>query len=82
LAAEAIDAHRAALVASEAMAVRRREINERRLLLAGEEVLRDAFARQRGGHVAGLLAELDARTIGPHTAAKRLLLQLQTEPKA
>ena len=79
---EAIDAHRVALDASGAMAVRRTQINERRLLLAGEEVLRDAFARQRGSHVAGLLAELDARTIGPHTAAKRLLLQLQTEPKA
>ena len=33
-------------------------------------------------HVAGLLADLDARTIGPHTAARRLLLQLQTEPSA
>jgi len=79
---EAIDAHRAALDASGAIASRRTEINERRLLLAGEEILRGAFVRQRCGHVAGLLAELDARTIGPHTAARRLLLQLQTETNA
>src|SRR5206468_3144368 len=49
---EAIDAHRAALDASGAMAMRRTQINERRLLLAAEEILRDAFARQRGSHVA------------------------------
>ena len=48
-------------------------------LLAAEEILRDAFARQRGSHVAGLLAELDARTIGPHTAARRLLEKLHEE---
>ena len=60
---EAIDAHRAALDASGAIAARRAEINERRLLLASEEALRRSFARQRDGHVAGLLAELNERTV-------------------
>ena len=79
---DAIDAHRAALVASGTMAARCAEINERRLLLASEAILRDAFVRKRPGHVAGLLAELNARTIGPHTAASRLILQLRTEASA
>ena len=73
---ETIDAHRAALEESGAIVTRRAEINERRLLLASEEALRKSFARQRDGHVAGLLRELNARTISPHTAAKRLLEQL------
>ena len=70
---DAIDGHRAALLASGAMATRRAEINERRLLRAGEEILRDVFVRDHDGHVSPLLDELNARTLGPHTAAKRLL---------
>jgi len=73
---EAIDAHRVALDDSGAIVARRAEINERRLLLASEEVLRRSFARQRDGHVAGLLRELNERRISPHTAAKRLLEEL------
>ena len=34
-----------------------------------EEILRERFARQRDGHVAGLLDELDERTLSPHAAA-------------
>jgi len=75
---DAIDAHRAALVACGAMAARRTEINERRLLLASEEILRGALAQQRDHRVARLLAELDARTLGPHAAAKRLLADIQS----
>ena len=70
---DAIDAHRAALDACGAMAARRAEINERRLFLAGEAILRDLFVRDHGDQVLPLLAELAARTLGPHTAAKRLL---------
>ena len=70
---DAIDAHRVALDACGAMAVRRTEINARRLFLAGEEILRDLFARDRADQISPLLALLDARTLGPHTAAKRLL---------
>ena len=71
-----IDAHRAALDESGSIIARRAEINERRLLLASEEAVRQSFLRERGGHVAGLLSELNERRIGPHTAAKRLLEQL------
>ena len=76
---DAIDGHRAALDASGALAARCAEINEHRLLLSGEAILRDAFASQRSGHVAGLLADLNARRIGPHTAAQRLLAQLRVD---
>jgi len=73
----AIDAHHAALAACGAMAARRTAINERRLLMAGEEILRDLLSQQRDGRVAQLIAELDARTLGPHAAAKRLLADLR-----
>ena len=76
---DAIDGHREALDAGGAMAARRAEINERRLLRAGEEILRRSFARQRDRHVAGLLAELNTRAIGPHTAAQRLLETIRRE---
>ncbi len=72
----AIDRHRAALDACGAMAVRRAEINEHRLFLAGEQILRDALSRQRDGRVAQLVAELGARTVGPHAAAQRLFAGL------
>ena len=76
---ETIDGHRAALEESGAIAARRAEINERRLILASEEAVRKAFSRQRDGRVAGILEELNARTIGPHTAARRLLEKLHEE---
>jgi len=76
---ETIDAHRAALEESGAIAARRAEINERRLILASEEAVRKAFSPQRDGRVAGILQELNARTIGPHTAARRLLEKLHQE---
>ena len=75
---EAIDGHRASLDACGAMAARRAEINERRLFLAGEEILRDAMSRQKDDRVGELVALLDARVLGPHTAAKRLLADIQS----
>jgi LAO/AO transport system kinase len=75
---DAIDAHRAALESRGAMATRRARINERRLLMAGEEIVRDLFVRQRDRYVASLLDELNARRLGPHAAAKRLLEEIRT----
>jgi LAO/AO transport system kinase len=75
----AIDAHRAALDACGAMAARRTAINLRRLLVAGEEILRGVVSQQRDGRVAQLLAELDARALGPHAAAQRLLADIRRE---
>ncbi len=74
---DAIDRHREALDAGGAMAARRAEINERRLLLAGEEILRKSFTRRRDRYVATLVADMNARRLGPHAAAKRLLDEMQ-----
>jgi LAO/AO transport system kinase len=74
----AVDAHRAALVASGEIATRRTQINERRLLKAGEEILREEFLRHRAAHVSQLLAQLDARTLSPHAGARRLLAAIRT----
>ena len=76
---DAIDAHRAALDASGAMAARRADINERRLLARrrGDPARRV----RRGSATAGSrssLAQLDARALGPHAAAKRLLADIRT----
>ena len=72
----AIDAHRAALDASGEIVTRRSAIAERRMLRAGDELLRDHFARHRDGAVALLLHQLDTRALSPHAAARRLLREL------
>jgi len=74
---DAIDRHRVALDASGEMASRRTAIAERRMLRAGDELLRDHFARHRDGAVALLLHQLDARVLSPHAAARRLLQELK-----
>jgi GTPase len=72
----AIDDHRAALEASGEIVPRRAAIAERRMLRAGDELLRDHFARHRDGAVALLLHQLDSRALSPHAAARRLLREL------
>jgi GTPase len=72
----AIDGHRASLEQTGEIAKRRVQINERRLLKAGEEILRDQFVRQRDGKIAALVTELNARALSPHRAAERLLEDL------
>ena len=69
----AIDDHWQSLNQTGEIVARRTQINERRLLKAGEEILRDRFARQRDGKVWELLAQLDARSTSPHAAAAELL---------
>jgi LAO/AO transport system kinase len=73
----AIDAHRRSLDQSGEIDVRRGLIAERRLLKAGEEILRDQFARHRNGRVSALLEQLQTRAMSPHTAAVRLLRELK-----
>ena len=70
---DAIDSHHEALETSGEIRARRRDIAERRLLRAGEEILRDRFARHRDSHVAALLEDLVARRQSPHAAALKLL---------
>ncbi|MEP7061925.1 MAG: methylmalonyl Co-A mutase-associated GTPase MeaB [Betaproteobacteria bacterium] len=74
--AAAIDRHRAALDASGEIDARRASINERRLLAAGEEILRDRFVRHRHGRLATLLEALARRALSPHSAATRLIAEL------
>ncbi|MEP6655746.1 MAG: methylmalonyl Co-A mutase-associated GTPase MeaB [Betaproteobacteria bacterium] len=69
----AIDGHWQALHDTGDIAARRRQINERRMLKAGDEILRDRFGRHRDGKVLELLARLDARDLSPHAAAVELL---------
>jgi len=72
----AIDDHRNALERSGEIDTRRASIAERRLLAAGEGILRDRFARHRDGKLAGLLEQLRQRTLSPHAAAVLLLREL------
>jgi LAO/AO transport system kinase len=72
----AIDKHREALESSGAIDARRASIAERRLLAAGEAILREQFARHRDGRLAGLLEQLRMRTLSPHAAARLLLREL------
>lgn len=73
---QAIDTHRRHLDDSGEIVRRRRDIAERRLLKAGEEILRRRFARERDGKLAGLLERLDTRSLSPYTAAIELLASL------
>jgi len=72
----AIDRHREALVTSGDIEVRRMQIAERRLLKAGEEILRDRFERNRDGHLQTLIEAMGRRALSPRSAAVRLLAEL------
>jgi len=78
----AIDAHRTALESSGEIARRRTRIAERRLLKAGEEILRDRFVRERSGHIQVLIDQMLCRTLSPHAAAVRLLNELSLGEEA
>jgi LAO/AO transport system kinase len=72
----AIDRHRAILEATGEIAARRAAIDERRLLKAGEEILRERFLSHRHGRLAALLEGIARREMSPHTAATRLIADL------
>jgi len=76
---QAIDRHWQSMHQSGDIVARRTQINERRLLKAGEEIVRDRFIRQQDGKVGELLGRLDARATSPHAAARELLSALQVE---
>lgn len=73
---DAIDGHRAALDKSGDIDVRRAAIAERRLLAAGEAILREQFARHRDGKLSSLLEQLRERSVSPNAAARQLLHEL------
>ena len=72
-----IDRHRRVLEETGEIDARRTAIAERRLLAAGEAILRDEFARHRTGRMSALLEQLRARSVSPHAAARQLLRELQ-----
>jgi len=74
--AESIDRHYAMLVDSGGIAARRALINERRLLKASEDILRERVVRFRDDRVSALLDALAERALSPHSAALRLLAEL------
>jgi LAO/AO transport system kinase len=74
--AAAIDRHYQHLNTSGEIAARRDAINERRLLKAGEEILRTEFERHRDAKVSELLQNVAARSMSPHGAASTLLAHL------
>jgi LAO/AO transport system kinase len=76
---QAIDRHWQSTHQSGDILVRRSQINERRLLKAAEEIVRDRFARQQDGMLSELLARLDARATSPRTAAGELLKAIRIE---
>ena len=73
---DAIDDHRAALEKSGDIDARRAAIAERRLLAAGEAILREQFARHRDGKLSSLLEQLRERSVSPNAAARQLLNEL------
>ncbi|HEX6794874.1 MAG TPA: hypothetical protein VF304_13575 [Casimicrobiaceae bacterium] len=72
----AIDRHRETLERTGEIEMRRAAIAERRLLAAGEGLLRDAFVRHRHGKLSPLLEQLRVRSLSPHAAAQQLLREL------
>jgi LAO/AO transport system kinase len=79
---EAIERHRASLDAAGMLDVRRREIAQRRLLKAGEDILRERFAREGGERMAALLDELVERRRSPRAAAQALIEAMATGDEA
>ncbi len=78
----AIDRHWQHLHDSGRIDERRQQINERRLLKAAEQILRDRFARHRDGKVTQLLERLQARAMSPHAAAVELLESIRIGDEA
>jgi LAO/AO transport system kinase len=74
---EVIDRHRETLERSGEIASRRRDIAERRVLRAGEDLLRQRLVRTREGEIAELLDEVVARRRSPRAVALQLLDRLR-----
>jgi len=74
--AEAIDRHYVMLVDSGGIALRRAQIDKRRLLTASEAILRERVVRHGEDRVSALLEALARRELSPHSAALRLLAEL------
>ena len=68
-----IDAHRAFLRESGTLRQRQRQIAQRRLLKAAEDLLRDEFMRQQEGDMARIISDMIDREVHPSAAARQLI---------
>ncbi len=74
----AIDGHKRTLDANGDLERRQAAIAERRLLKAGEDILRERFEQQRDHALTALLAALKERTLSPRGAATRMLQEMHS----
>lgn len=70
---DAIDRHRAHLVASDALEAKRSEIAATRMLKIAEGIVRGDFRRRRAADLAEVLGRVSRRETDPHTGARELL---------
>lgn len=68
-----IDAHRAFLRETGTLRQRQRQIAQRRLLKAAEDLLRDEFMRQQEGDMASIISDMIDRDVHPSAAARQLI---------
>lgn len=74
-----IDGHWESLKKSGELEVRRKQIAEKRILKAAEDMLRDGFERNRDGTIAELADQMILRNTHPYDAARLVLKQLHLE---
>jgi len=75
----AVDHHWRSLHESGEISARRSQINQRRLLKAAEELVRESFAREQEGKIGELLSSLDRRASSPAAAARELLRAIRLD---
>ena len=78
---EKIDAHHSFLRDSGDLRRRQRNIGERRVLAAAENMVREQFQHQRLADFEDLMAGVTKRTMHPFTAAKTLLARMNGESR-
>ncbi len=76
---EQIDAHRVFLKETGALLERQRQIAQRRLLKAAEDLLRDEFTRRQKGDMEQIIADMVDRQVHPSTAARQLIELVKEE---
>ncbi len=76
---EKIDGHRGFLKETGALLKRQRQIAQRRLLKAAEDLLRDEFIRRQKGDMAQIISDMVDREVHPSAAARQLIERVRKE---
>jgi len=76
---EKIDGHRVFLKETGALLERQRQIAQRRLLKAAEDLLRDEFIRRQRGDMAQIISDMVDREVHPTAAARQLIERVKKE---